>query len=107
MKKVILSGDNVIIKIALKKKIIDLPNGAINTDEKNAYPEIVIFSKRSKEVFPEIKEGSKLIMAKTFDIGKSPLMNKIIGEVDPNEDKNATKAYFLVTIFDIAGTVED
>jgi hypothetical protein len=108
MKKIILSGDNVIVSIAIKKKLIELPEGAINVEVgETGYPEIVEISKRAKEFFPELEIGKKCVLNPAFDPSKSPIMNIVLGMPDPNKDKETTHVYFLVKSFDITGIIAD
>ena len=105
MNKIILSGDNVIIKAKLKKSSIELPAGSeMPFDDKTKFPKIAFMSKRANEVFPELVIGSKIVTV--VDLSKCPMVNGALGIGSPSDDKKVTEVYFLIKIFDIVGIVE-
>lgn len=104
MPRLILSGDSVLIKIAIKKKLIDLPGESLNVQVDGNEDMVVCgFSKRAKEVFPEMEIGSKIVL----DPGTKLewVVNAFIGEPNPATDKNAPYAYYVVKVFNITAVI--
>lgn len=110
MKKITLTGDNVILKIPLKKSAIELPEGAVRPDtdpgEKDhfeKFPEVFYASPMAFKYCDEFVKGAKVLT--NVDFKTTPVVNHLIGEPDMESDKKATHVYFLVKSFDIFGVV--